>query len=489
MGNINIKYSYPVNSDWEFFTVLERLNLDEELKNDVYSGKGFIVSSPQTLKKDLKNPDGIFSSRFGPSMGELNTYQNRYSCKCGFLKGKINAGLGIECPNCHTPVKFVGDAYDMFAYIPLKEYHIIHPNLYKSLEFFFGQAEKDKNDKKNTDRYKKTKLYNMLNYAAKFDQDGHEVESTSYPTDQPYFGIGMIDFYEKFDEIMQYYLNKYPKKKEYYDDIMENRDKVFIKSIPVFTTHLRPTDIKDDSMYFEPINGMYNMMNVLVHKINNNRTRMARKKKPKNQLLLDLQMKYMELYTEIEAILSGKKGKLRGLIGGRFNFSARAVIAQDPTLRIDEIKLPYVELVITQQQKIINILHRTYNMSMQEAYYIWERAKVKKDPRVYEILESLIHYGDGMKVLINRNPTISYGSILCMKVVGMTDTLTMSVPLQILPSMAADFDKLLSPYTRNSVRKNSSNCWDWLKSYCLIWNRKVETSIRMSYGEIKAIIY
>lgn len=88
----------------------------------------------------------------------------------------------------------------------------------------------------------------------------------------------------------------------------------------------------------------------------------------------------------------------------RFNFSARAVIAQDPTLRIDEIKLPYVELVITQQQKIINILHRTYNMSMQEAYYIWERAKVKKDPRVYEILESLIHYGDGMKVLINRNP-------------------------------------------------------------------------------------
>lgn len=318
MGSFSIKYSYPVNDEWEFFTMLTRLNLDDELKNDVYNGKGFIISSPQTLKKDLKNPDGIFSSRFGPGMGELNTYQNRYSCKCGFLKGKINAGLGIECPNCHEPVKFVGDDYEMFGYIPLKEHYIIHPNLYKSLEFFFGQSEKsEKSDKKTNDKYKKTKLYNMINYAGRLDQDGHELPVENFPPDQPYYGIGMIDFYEKFDEIMQYYLNKYPKKKEYYDDIMENRDKVFIQSIPVFTTHLRPTDIKEDSMYFEPINGMYNMMNVLAHKINNNRTRMARKKKPKNQLLLDLQMKYMELYAEIEAILSGKKGKLRGLIGGQ----------------------------------------------------------------------------------------------------------------------------------------------------------------------------
>lgn len=37
-------------------------------------------------------------------------------------------------------------------------------------------------------------------------------------------------------------------------------------------------------------------------------------------------------------------------------------------------------------------------------------------------------------------PTINYGSILQMYCVGYTDTLTMSVPLQCLSSLAADFD-------------------------------------------------
>lgn len=41
---------------------------------------------------------------------------------------------------------------------------------------------------------------------------------------------------------------------------------------------------------------------------------------------------------------------------------------------------------------------------------------------------------------INRNPTINYGSILQVFCIGYTDTLTMSVPLQILKIMGADFD-------------------------------------------------
>ena len=35
--------------------------------------------------------------------------------------------------------------------------------------------------------------------------------------------------------------------------------------------------------------------------------------------------------------------RVRGLIGGRFNFTARSVIAPDHTLQIDEVKLISVE--------------------------------------------------------------------------------------------------------------------------------------------------
>ena len=39
-----------------------------------------------------------------------------------------------------------------------------------------------------------------------------------------------------------------------------------------------------------------------------------------------------------------------------------------------------------------------------------------------------------------KNMTINYGSIMQMFCVGFTDTLTMSVPLQALKPLCADFD-------------------------------------------------
>ena len=66
MGEINVNYSYPDNPDFDYVAMMERLNLDEEKSNDLYRGKGFIVSSPKkSIKKDIKDPDGIFSTKFG----------------------------------------------------------------------------------------------------------------------------------------------------------------------------------------------------------------------------------------------------------------------------------------------------------------------------------------------------------------------------------------------------------------------------------------
>ena len=62
------------------------------------------------------------------------------------------------------------------------------------------------------------------------------------------------------------------------------------------------------------------------------------------------------------------------------------------------------------QQQIINILVRNYNISPSEAYDKWYRSIAKKDDRIAEIINNLIHATpDGLPVLINRNPTINYG--------------------------------------------------------------------------------
>lgn len=95
----------------------------------------------------------------------------------------------------------------------------------------------------------------------------------------------------------------------------------------------------------------------------------------------------------------------------RYNYACRAVIAQDPTLRIDQVKLPYTELVICLQQQIINILIRSYNISPSEAYDRWKNAIANYDDRVGEIINMIIRSqpNGGIPVIINRNPTINYG--------------------------------------------------------------------------------
>ena len=434
-NQIKVRLTYPNSDEFDFFTKIEVIDLDKEAKEDIESGRGFLIDAPKsTNKKDIKNPNGIYSPKFGQKLGDLNPYADRYSCECGHLKSRVNHG--IYCPICHTKCKYVDDDFKMFGWIILKEpYHIIHPKFYESLDFIFGTSPYNTEKK----RIKGSKLQNILNYFPDVDQDGKIHPCSFKPDNEPYYGIGMMEFYERFDEILDYYYQKNPKKKEYYDEIQYYRDIVFCHSIPVFTTHLRPADIRDGYMYYEPTNGIYNMINKHVHSINKDRRKFDQDYKIKNTELYKTQMKYMELVQEVMNILTGKKGQLRMLVGGRYSYSCRAVIRQDSSLRIDQVKLPYVALVKMLQQRIINILIRTYNISPSDAYNIWSKAIAKKDERICEIITAIINSNpEGLPVIINRNPTINFGSILQVFCIGFTDTLTMSIPLQVLKLMGAD---------------------------------------------------
>ena len=407
-NTLTITTSYPASKDYYYTTELKRKNLDKMKIEHIYQGEGFIISESQNIKKDLKDPDGIFSPRFGQGLSDLNPYMDRYSCPCKKTQGSIN--LGQKCLFCGHKVKFIGDDYLMTGFLQLNEYHIIHPNLYSLLEAFMGPSSAGNGTTNKDDKHWGTKLYNILKYAGEVDQDGKEaiVKPEDLPSDQPFYGIGMIDFYHRFDEIIEYYHKKYPKKEDMYRDIINNRNNIFAQSFPVITTHLRPFDIKSDihqqTMYFEPLNAMYNLMNSLVGLINKNTTSVSRKKKPKSNLLFDLQMQIQRLYDEIMDIMSGKKGSIRQLTGGRFNFSNRSVIAQDPSLRVDQVKLPYAALCIMLRQKITNILGRLYHIMPSEADQMWNKGLANYDPRIAEIIMSLINAEpEGLSVLINRN--------------------------------------------------------------------------------------
>ena len=63
------------------------------------------------------------------------------------------------------------------------------------------------------------------------------------------------------------------------------------------------------------------------------------------------------------------------------------------------------------EQRIKNILCRSYNMSPNEAHQLWYKATIEPVDRISSIIQSIIDNEKkkglpGLSVIINRNPTI-----------------------------------------------------------------------------------
>lgn len=424
-GNINV--SYPRNDEFEIFTRLMILDFDAERKKDLMTNKGFVISDFKGIKKDLKDPNSIFSNKYGQTLKDMNQYEDRYKCECGFTKSRIN--FNTICPLCGTKVKYVDDDFSYFGWIILKYDHYIHPLMYKKIESFIGRKE----------------FENILLYHREESIDGKIQPFEVVDPTEPYRSAGIKMFEEKFDEIMDYYLKKRPNKKGIYDHIMKYKHLVFTRSFPVFTTLLRPYDIDGRSFNHEDSNPKFNIINRIATKLNNRKLEVENNEIAVEDLLKSLQDAVMKLYDYITKILTGKKGNIRQLFGGRYNFSSRCVIVSDNKLRIDQVKLPYKCLVVWLEPQIKNILVKSYNMSYNQAEEYLFKAQVQPDMTVANIINSIIKsHKEGLPIIINRNPTINYGSLLQMFCIGMNDDLesdyTMSISLQVLPYLAADFD-------------------------------------------------
>lgn len=443
--NQNFNVTYPYSDKWDFKTFLERINLDKQRADDIKMGRGFIISEPQGIKKDIKNQDGIFSARYGSnSITDVDSFNGAYRCKCGALRGSIR--LGEWCPDCQSFVKYVGDDIGMTGYLVLKDkYWIIHPNIYRTLEGFIGA----------------TRLARIIEPIIDINSDGRIIENVPKKKDEPFKGIGILEFRERFKEIMDFYLAKNKNKQDYYDDIMEQykMGNVFTHTVSVYSSLLRPSKLDEGSLRYEACNDQFQMLASLVYKCNRDRLKMDQKPKEKLGILFDIQTNLNDVYFEIKEILARKRGDIRSAIGGRYAFSSRSVIKQDVSLECDQVKLPFHGLIELLQQVIINILHRSYSFTFADAYKKWYKAQITgKDQVVYDIIEGLIHDSDGgLPILINRNPTISYGGILFMRCIGINMNYTMSIPLYVLKPLAADFDgdtlNILYLYNKDFIRE------------------------------------
>lgn len=440
MTGLRTKLTYPRNDKYEYYVKLARIDLDRECYKDLTNNKGFIIEEPQKVTKDLKSEKSIYSSKFGRSLQDKDPYSNRYSCKYGCTQGAFYAvpdDANWVCPICKTEVKLVGDDLTYFGWIKIYKGDLIHPVLYPSLVSLIGKdnleniiepkvmldangmpmSEFDKKllKKKTTRKYKKKSL------------------------DETFGSIGMLEFKKRFFEIIEYFYKKKPNKKAVYDDIMNNKDIIFFHSIPVYSTKLRPFKVENKRFTFESTNGIFNILAKDAATLNKNDISIYRNTNSINQLLWHMQMSLNELSEEIIKILSGKKGIIRTTISGRTAFSERSVIVPNPKLRVDEITLPYFGLCHLLQQVLVNIIQKSYNITYAEAFKIWYYASLKIDKKVEDIIWNLIK-ANKIRVLINRNPSIFYQSIVYKKVVGLTHDFSMGIDDYSIKGLEGDFD-------------------------------------------------
>ena len=299
----NVKLTYPYSEKFDYFTQLTKIDLDAERIRDLKTGKGFLIQSSKSIKTDVKNQLGIFSSRYGSTISDIDSFNGKYRCKCGYTKGSIMHGE--QCPICHTIVKYLDDDVSIFGWLILKDkYFVIHPNIYRVLEAFIEP----------------NRLARIIEPIVKINSDGQiiQIGEPDMKHKEPFKGKGMFFFREHYDEILDYYLSCYPNKRIYYDDLKASKDITFTHSIPVFSALLRPSVLEQGSILkYQSVNDWFMILSRLVNDVNRDKFKMDQKPKEKLILLNDIQVNLNAVYNELKEQLSHKRGDLRSSVGGR----------------------------------------------------------------------------------------------------------------------------------------------------------------------------
>lgn len=401
-----------------------KINFESECMYDCIHGKGFLIRDTpfSDIDKSIRNMDGPRSPRYGTTYGDNNEFMDRYHCKCGRTIGA--AFEGEECPFCHEKIEYTDVDIMYTGWLNFYPYKIINPLFYQRMQSALS--------KKNLEAVISNENIINSNGIIRKKDDVMEVKKSMLM----YHNIGLHEFYENFEEIMMYFRSKRKQKADLIDSLIRDKNLVWTSKIPVYSTVLRPQGVTTESYYFSPIDKQ-------VHPLTNITINLKKASPIEVPLYLyQAQMRVNELWALNFSLIDGKHGWTRGnVLGGEFNYSGRSVIVLDPTLKIDEVDMPYKAFIEQYKGSIIKRIIRDKGWTITKATN-YVASKFMYDDYIYSIMCDIVRE-DQPKIILNRNPTITFGSILLMKIRKVkkdSDDVTLAIPSAILPGLNADFD-------------------------------------------------
>lgn len=433
---------------------LVNVNLDKRCDIELSTGIAFRVTEPGKTDKDTEpGKYSIHSPDFGTEWGDDDAFEYMWSCECKTYVGKFYYDKDFVCPNCGKPVKYVGTDMRKHAWIVLDKYSLIHPTLYRKIEGFIG----------------KEIFENILEYKSALEPETEDDHMS------PFSRIGMLEFKERFNEIMGYFLKK-NRKTELYMFIMGYGDAIFTRSIPVYTSLIRHFMVKDGKVKYTDDDKMFKRL-YTNHELLNNEFILRRKvqgaEKRRNikgverlrveNILYRMQVDFLKLWDFCFNAIDDKGGVINGqVIAGRTDYTARNVIIPDPTLHQDEVDIGYITMLEEFKLEFLDFTSKMYDISHKAAYNIWREATMQYSDRVYNILEQILNETPRL-VSIYRNPSINYGSRMVCKIRKITpgiDDCCLALNPNVLIKPNADFDGDIMAEVHHKIQEIG---WDFYR--------------------------
>lgn len=282
----------------------KRLNLESEFYNDIINDKGFIIRDAPfaDIDKSIKNMDGPRSPRYGTTYGDNNEFMDRYRCKCGRTIGAVFEG--DKCPYCGEVVEYKDVEISYTGWINFAPYKVINPLYYHRLQSALS--------KKNLENIISNENIITSQGIIRKHNDVIEVKKSMLT----YHNIGMKEFYDNYEEIMEYYKSKRKIKADLIDSLIADKDMVWTSKIPVYSTILRPMGLSTESYYFSPLD---REINPLTH-ISINLKKASAIEVP--LYLFQAQSRVNKLWALNFSLIDSKHGWVRAqVLGGEFNYS------------------------------------------------------------------------------------------------------------------------------------------------------------------------
>jgi DNA-directed RNA polymerase subunit RPC12/RpoP len=227
---------------------------------------------------------------------------DRYRCECGKTFGA--AFEGEICPHCGHKVEYKDVDMLYTAYLNFWPFHVINPLMFHRLQSALS--------KKNLENIISNE--NIITSAGIIRKHNDKIEVKKSML--LYHNIGLKEFYDNYEEIMEYYKSKRKIKADLIDQLIRDKDLVWTSKIPVYSTTLRPMGISSESYFFNSLDKqIYPLTNISI-----NLRKASAIEVP--LYLYQAQMRVNELWNLNFSLIDGKYGWIRSqVLGGEFNYT------------------------------------------------------------------------------------------------------------------------------------------------------------------------